>query len=209
MAKIGRALASALLCCLMLLGTAVPVLAAEADVRYEGGAEGFVFLPGEDLFPNFKGVMPGDTLEQTVTIRNALSGNGTVKLYLRGESAGRNDEEAEDFLGRMTLKIYHGDLLIAQGKADAVQPEESVLLGRFPSGGSTELKVVLEVPAELGNDFADRAGEVVWVFTAEEIPPAVGPQTGDKTPVVLLVTLLLASLLGMAVLLMRRKPQSK
>ena len=209
MGKIGRALAPALLCCLMLLGTAVPVLAAQASVAYEGGAEGFVFLPGEDLFPNFKGVMPGDTLEQTVEIRNALSGKNTVKIYLRGETSGRNDEEAADFLSRMTLKIYHGDLLIAQGKANAVQPEESVLLGQFPSGGSTALKVVLEVPAELGNDFADRAGEVVWVFSAEEIPPAVGPQTGDKTPIVLLVTLLLVSLLGMAVLLTRRKPRSK
>ena len=56
---------SALLLALVLL--AVPVLAADSSVTYQGGAEKFVFLPGSeytdsDLFDGFKGAMPGDTL---------------------------------------------------------------------------------------------------------------------------------------------------
>ena len=46
-----------------------------------------MFVPeSTDLFGNFKGVIPGDVLEQEIAVGNA-QGGVPVKLYLRAESA--------------------------------------------------------------------------------------------------------------------------
>ena len=71
---------------ILVLSLGAAALAEGASVSYEGGAEQFVFLPGSDytdtdLFDGFKGVMPGDTVTQKITVTNRLSGSDTVKLY--------------------------------------------------------------------------------------------------------------------------------
>ena len=69
----------ALLMAVLLCGSALA-----ASVSYEGGAEKFVFVPeNSDLFENFKGVMPGDVLEQKITVKNNT--DKAVRIYLRAE----------------------------------------------------------------------------------------------------------------------------
>lgn len=73
---------------------------------------------------------------------------------------------------------------MAKGKRAAVlfnaSPEkldglkENVLLGKLKSGLQTELNVELTVPMELGNEYANRIGEVDWVFTVEEVSEGGG-----------------------------------
>ena len=73
---------------------------------------------------------------------------------------------------------------------------ENVLLGTFEKGDSTVLTAKLSVPIELGNEYANRVGEVDWVFVAEELNnPA--PETGDTTNANPYVGLLVAA--GVAV----------
>lgn len=166
--------------------------AADSSVQYQGGAEKFVFLPGSDqsptdLFDNFKGVMPGDTRTQAVQVRNNLPEGTTVRLYLRADAV---DEQYQEFLSQMTLQVMQGDKTIFEAAADQQDSlSENVLLGEFVSNGTTELKITLNVPLTMGNDFQNAVGKIRWVFTAEEIPdeeivdsepPLVGPSSNPE-----------------------------
>ena len=78
-----------------------------------------------------------------------------------------------DFLSKLTMEVY---LVNADGTKQSIfsaSPEQTaqltdnVLLGTFAKGKSAKLEAVLTVPAELGNEYAYRVGEVDWVFTVE------------------------------------------
>ena len=79
-----RRLFSFLLALALMTVVSVVVL-ADSGVTYEGSAREFVFVPGSqdsptDLFENFKNVMPGDSVEQKITVRNDASKKVKVKL---------------------------------------------------------------------------------------------------------------------------------
>lgn len=166
----------ALLMAIALCGSAF----AASSVTYEGGAEKFVFLPGSaqsetDLFENFKGLLPGDTATQTITVKNNTDGN--VRIYLRAEPVNEADRE---FLNNMTMTVECRDKEIFDASAsETAQLTNNTLLGAFKSKGSTELIVTLNIPASMGNEFMGRSGIVPWTFLVEEIVVDDTPDTGD------------------------------
>ena len=149
---LGLLLMAALLC-----GSAL----AAASVTYEGGAEKFVFLPGSsysdtDLFENFKGVLPGDVLTQTITVQNDT--DAQVRIYMRAEPVKQEDV---DFLNQMHMTVTSGSKEIFDAQADEQDGlAKNTLLGTFKKSGSTTLTVTLEVPIEMGNEFMGRIGTV-------------------------------------------------
>ena len=148
---------------------------AAASVSYEGGAEKFVFLPGSDLFENFKNVLPGDVLTQTITVRNDK--DMQVRIYLRAEPVNQTSEE---FLSHLTLTVTCKDKEIFDAAAsETAQLTKATLLGTFRKNGSTDLTVTLSVPADMGNEYMNAIGFVPWTFIAEEIPDDETPHTGD------------------------------
>lgn len=161
---------------LMLLG----VSAQAASVTYEGQAEKFVFLPndgayGEDLFVNFKEVMPGDTLEQKITVKNDTLKR--VRIFLRAEPT---DEVSKDFLNQLTMTVECRNKEIFDAPAgETAQLTENTLLGSFHMTGSTELTVKLNVPITLSSEYMGRVGIVPWTFVVEEVPEQETPNTGD------------------------------
>lgn len=166
----------ALLMALLAGGSAL----AAASVSYEGGAEKFVFLPGSeysesDLFESFKNVLPGDEIEQKITVKNDT--DKQVRIYMRAEADGMQDR---DFLNQLYMTVDCRDKTIFDAApAQTAQLTANVLLGTFKSKGSTELTVRLTVPAEMGNEYMGRVGVVPWTFLVEEIPEETTPKTGD------------------------------
>ena len=180
-----------------LAALTVPALAADAVVSRQGTNGLVIETTGSgytdtDLFNNFKDVMPGDERTETITIKNSVNGFDYVKLYIRAEA---HDEEgnpltySEPFENedghdqanidgeRDETVVTMADFLVnADGTKQSIfsaspdksaQLTDSVLLGTFAKGKSAKLEAVLHVPAELGNEYAYRVGEVDWVFTVE------------------------------------------
>ena len=82
-------------------------------------------------------------------------------------------EYMNDFLSQLTLTVWNGDneKPIYEGSPDALETgfqDGKVYLGMLRYKKNMTLKAKLEVPITMGNEFADRIGEVDWVFVIEE-----------------------------------------
>lgn len=174
----------------MMFSLSIFTFAADGSlcsVTYESGARDFVFSPdNKDLFQNFKGVMPGDELTQTITVKNTKT-DRFINIYLKAEVS----EEYKEFLDNMTLTVTKtpfkstNTTTLSEGKAsEANQLSEPILLGTFAQNEGVELNVVLKVDKNMGNEFQNAQGVINWVFTAEEgqkipVPKPESPNTGD------------------------------
>ena len=232
MKKTMKTIASLVMMLVLLLGIGAPAYALDGNVTYQGGAEKFVFTPGSgytdtDLFDGFKNVMPGDELTQTIQVKNGFFGTGSVKIYLRAVA---HDEQANplssavaasgetvatmsDFLSQLSMQVYKQDgTCIFSGSPNELDGlKNNVLLANVPRGKSITLTVVLGVPTTMGNDFANRVGEVDWVFTAEELDPQGNPKTGDTSNLTLWIVVMVVCLAAIAVVafLILKKKKAK
>ena len=188
------------------------VFADASKVTYEGDAEEFLFAPGSeysptDLFPNFKDVMPGDSLTQKITVKNDASKEVKVKLYIRARGA---HEDSKKFLSQMHLSVAaagdgKGDYMFEAAASKKAQLKDWVLLGTLYSGGKVNLNVTLDVPAEMDNSWMEQIGYLDWQFKVEEFPiekdDPVLPKTGDESNPLLWVFLMLGAAAGMVLLI--------
>lgn len=148
-----------------------------------------------DLFDNFKNVMPGDIRTETVTFTNKYRGCDYIKVWM---SAVLHDEDGNvispevlaelaaddrkgdlseleymhDFLEQLTLTVWHDGNIIYTGSPNSLEEGfedgEGVYLGKLSYKDSLALTVELAVDIEMGNEYANRIGEVDWVFVVEE-----------------------------------------
>ena len=189
---------------ILLLGLVALPVSAEGNVIYEKDAGSFIFEYGSehsetDLFSDFKGVMPGDSITQAVTVKNEASRKVKVKIYMRSHGAHEGDE---DFLSKFTLKVRRSEdndmAYMFNAAADSTAGlTDWVLLGTLYSGGKVNLDVTLSLPTDVGNEYAARMGKIDWEFKVEELPIDIDdprpPQTGDNRPLTVWIIILLSS----------------
>ena len=200
--------ASSLLLITALLCSLGVVAFADSTITYNGSQQGFEIELDDDLFDSFKGVMPGDTLTETITIRNKYTAADNVLIYLRAvphteEEGPHVDEVAEnedyasmmDFLAQLTLKVEQDGGVISEDAADKPAGlAESQLIAQFRGKGSSEIQVTLQVPIDMGNEYAQRWGEIDWQFYAVEKEDPPTPSTGDNSKLMLFASLFCLSL---------------
>ncbi len=186
MSKIMK-MAALVLVLILAVGMAGSAVAEASTVTFDWqgdlGRHGFAFIPeNTDLFQNFKGLMPGDTVEQEITVQNTW--HKPVRIYLMANP--EVDEQYKDFLSQLKLTVTSRNTEIFEAAAseqDGLAPTEKspygVLLGTFNKKGSVKLVATLEVPIELSSDYMGEYGEVPWTFTAEEVVLPDTPDTGD------------------------------
>ena len=186
MKKSFKAITSLVLMLLVVMSMSVTAFAASPSITFEGFSKGFDFQPGSeytetDLVGSFKNVMPGDTVTETITFTNSATDCDFVNLYMRAEA---HDETANplspkvaeketvatmtEFLSKLSMKVWNGTELIYDASPDQLDGLKSnKLLGTFRTGETATLKVELSVPIELDNKYANRVGEVDWIFHVE------------------------------------------
>ena len=205
----------------LLCLTSLCVSADEASAVYSD-AKAFVFAPGSeysptDMFPNFKDVMPGDSLTQPITVRNDASKEVKVEIYMRslGASKELGDYEASvDFLSKLHLRVEKSadnemGYMFDAAAHETAQLTDWVLLGTLYSGGEVNLNVILDVPVELDNTFKNYVGYLDWEFAVVELPiedtDPKPPQTGDDFHPVWWMLLAGVSVIAILILLFWRK----
>ena len=256
MKRFTKLTATLLLALTLLINSALTTMAADSTITFNGRNEGFAFKPGSeytqtDLFDNFKDVMPGDKVTETITVTNKATDCDYIKLYIKAVAhdengnpltydeafeatdgkdqagiAGQRDETVvtmADFLAQLSMKVYQGEKLIYEASPEELDGlAENVLLGTLREGETAALTVELEVPIELGNEYASRVGEVDWVFSVEALddpeeetddepekpkpdstPADGGAKTGDNSPIGLYIVLLLVC--GVLLLVIRKR----
>lgn len=186
MKKSCKAVFSLVLMLLIVMSLSSTAFAASPSITFKSFTSGFDFQPGSeytetDLFNSFKNVMPGDTVTETITFTNSASDCDFVNLYMRAEA---HDETANplspkvadketiaamtEFLSKLSMKVWNGTELIYDAAPNELGGLGSnKFLGTFRSGETATLKVELSVPNDLDNKFADRIGEVDWIFHVE------------------------------------------
>lgn len=181
----------------MSFGMMIPVHGEDLTITFNGQDKGFDFGNGSeytatDLFDNFKNVMPGDSLTQNISVVNNATDADYIDLYMRiethdqeGEPVNYADEETSvtmmDFLSHLNMTIYQNDRVIYESTADQpAQLTDNTYLLRVSKQQSANLRVEVNVPIELGNEYMDRVGAVDWIFTAEGKDRPQTPVTPDK-----------------------------
>ena len=215
MKKIISMLISLLVVTAMTCGLSICAYAA-GTVTYSADSSKFIFEPGSshsptDLFTEYKGLMPGDSVRQDITVKNDSSYGVKVKLYVRSHGA---HEDSVDFLSKLHLTVAKSENNEMAYMFDAAADQTGgmtdwVYLGTLYSGGEVNLILNLDIPIELGNEYQDAIGYINWEFKAEELPidpdDLKPPQTGDNSNLYLYAMLASVSGIALVILIPKRK----
>ena len=215
-----KKLIAIMLTLMLVFAAAMPAYADNGTVTYSGNSGKFIFAPGSDhsptdLFPDFKSVMPGDTVTQSITVKNNADDKVKVDIYMRSLGA---HEESRDFLSQLNLKVRipENNEMGYMFNAAADQTAgltDWVLLGTLYSGGEVNLEVILDVPVQLSNEYSSQIGYLDWEFKVEEMPAEPDdpqpPQTGVDNDIKIWLLAAAVSFVLFFILIFLRKKERK
>lgn len=142
-------------------------------VNYIGIDKGFSFEAlDNDLFYNFKQLLPGETRNQLIEVANISTRK--TEIFLRADSISiPTDEKQQQLVEKMlreyaSIKIYNGEILIYEGPVSGDSMKQDISLGVFEPGAYKELSVQLQMDTAMGNQYQDLWGAVTWIWSAQE-----------------------------------------
>lgn len=165
-----KKLGAGLLCAALAVPAAVPVtsFAAQApEVVYDGEEKEFTLknVSERDLFPEFKNVVPGDNIEQTIKVR-VENTDAPVTVYLSAEGG---EDTGRELFQDVMLKVEAGGKTVSEAPLSGDgRLGEGVELFTFNAPGEQSLDVTLSVAPEAGNELMDAMTSVRWTFTVQD-----------------------------------------
>ncbi|MBS5196934.1 MAG: hypothetical protein KHY93_07240 [Clostridiales bacterium] len=173
------------------------------SVKFHGDAQKLLAVP-DDFFRNFGDILPGDTKKDDVSISN--TDKETVEIFFRTELKNQTKEQ-KDLLEKLTLTISMDGKDFYTGSLKSSSLERPVSLGKFKPQTEGNLTFSITAPKDLKNAYALRDASVNWIFTVNkkesslteqpsspDAPESSAPvKTGDSTPVLTMILLLVAS----------------
>ncbi|MFT3951941.1 MAG: hypothetical protein QM689_08380 [Oscillospiraceae bacterium] len=163
-----------------------PAETTDTAVQFKNPTDGFRFdADGGDLFANFKNLIPGETVAQTVKISNDYDEPTDIYFYARfTESTDENKALVEKLLkdyAVITIADADGNVIYTGpvwGDAEGgISLKEPLFLKSFAPGDKENYTVTLSLAKETGNDYSNLLGSVDWIFTANGAQDT--PNTSD------------------------------
>ena len=189
----------------------VPVGAFAASNVTAKDGKVIAYAPGSafsntDLFDNFKNVLPGDVITQSIYVENKVYNSAYIKVYIRAlphdyttnpvqpavnsqltndTRRGTTDNLAymNDFLSQLGMSVYNGSALVSSGTASTSGGLTNyVYLGSLNYGQGLNLTANLQIPTTLSSKYNNRIGEVDWQFLVEAYDSNGNPYTPGWIP---------------------------
>ena len=146
----------------------------EPTIYYDGQKKeiSFINIKDTDIFRDFKELMPGDRKEQEILFK-ADNIKKNTKIFL--SLANNVDKEILKF-----IKIYENDKEITINN-------EYVNIANLYNDGIIKLKIVVEIPKEIGNEIEEQKGNIEWnILIQEENDELINvPNTYDENNIIL------------------------
>ena len=126
-----------------------------------------------NLFKNMQGLMPGDSVSQTIVINTSgLSSRAWIDLSLKAEPSTKGTEKEQ-----ADYRAAYDELVAAEGVTLTVTNKEGkpiasdtlkngVSLGTLSRGEETKVTVTIAIDESVGNALNGLAAGIDWVFTA-------------------------------------------
>lgn len=118
-----------------------------------------------DLFPAFKGCMPGDSFTQNIRVQAARTNDARgAQIYLKAEI---DDAQSADVLRYIRVVVTNaaapGVPLASVASADT----GAALLGTVRPGSPLELAVTITIDPAMGNAYQEAVAHITWVFSTD------------------------------------------
>ncbi len=152
--------------------------AGHSKVEYNARTHRFKLknMKGNDLFVDFKGVMPGDHITTVIDVETVNIKN-PVRIYLDSE-----EDVIPAVLEAVRIRVESkGEILSEDVLGQALNKGNRILIHEFRRSDFKEVSVTLMVPEEVGNEVADLKQAVHWEWIAQEEEGEYSSvQTGDN-----------------------------
>lgn len=217
----GKKILKSIIVITMMVMSMTSIHGADTNVTFDGNAEDFVFLDGsKDLFDNFKNIMPGETRQQNITLKN--DDHRELRFYLSADVLNSLDTDTSG-LSIYNISITNNGEVFYDGTLDdlaalsAGRMSDDTLLATLQKGEETKVTMVLEVDGDsMDNTYQNRDGLIQFNFSVEELDDEStivevvrtvyqGVRTGDATIIAPIIGLLVISGLTVIFLVKRKK----
>ena len=141
------------------------------NVKLVGDSNGIVFVNGDEPFLCKYNMLPGDSVERTMTLKNVHK--DPYDIYIRAERVTKSKQY--DLLKKINLVVkYDGNIIYNGPIASKEGLSNDIFLGKVKPGEEKKLEAEAVFDGKtIGNEYKNKYAEVEWIFTAIKIPEQI------------------------------------